>query len=764
MTTPIIPMTVVIPTHGRVDLFLETLASLEKQTLSAFEIIVTDDSVEDQDRKAIKKAALDFQEKTGHTANYLFSEPRLGQAKNTNQGLRVAQGELIRILHSDDLLAPRALEAEVSLMTHNNLTLEVLYHLVEAFRHAPSFDKQPQLSLLQPSLLFKSVMHSGTPLPSAIVFHRQVLNRIGGMREDLDFLCDWEFCTRLVNDQLCRQNFIGQLSSGFIGWRVHGDSTTGKLWHRHFLEHEQFMNELKSNTRLASELIGDKQSQLEFFARGVRYRYNRLLKDIAQMPAGRMLSERKMIFRCLLSGPTLRERLRPAPWTLPGRLVRSQDRAILKHRQQQPLQTAPQSFLTIFKFCAAEKIMSWGKNYLEKKGLYHQLHSEKAPQQGPQIPTIGKHLQVHPAMGLLPKETETLYILTEYNNTANLWPLRKLLTSAERLKISALNTNTFYSHVLHQCLKLTPVGLQLEIDLIDNQHLTSFGFKALLEELFPGQFTWKSQKKLSPYHHQLVYKRTDNAHSCYSAPHDGWTFGMLTTGDRRENIAQYVKSIEESCHDPFEIIIMSPVPLDEYNNHKHVRVICFEEHDDLGWITRKKNIICAEAAYSDILICHDRFVLHPEFICDFSSWGYAYGLAAPRVILKNGERGLDWAVVSSNNKVWSFGALLDYRSCSRYAYNPGGATLIRKSFWQDYPWNENLFWNEHEDVELCRRIQKGGNPILLTRATLIASADRWIKENLLLPYNDQYEVLPGQPVGEQQIRFIKLTTTNQKKQ
>ena len=34
----------------------------------------------------------------------------------------------------------------------------------------------------------------------------------------------------------------------------------------------------------------------------------------------------------------------------------------------------------------------------------------------------------------------------------------------------------------------------------------------------------------------------------------------------------------------------------------------FAERDDLGWITRKKNLICEEAAYSDILVCHDRFI------------------------------------------------------------------------------------------------------------------------------------------------------------
>jgi hypothetical protein len=237
-------------------------------------------------------------------------------------------------------------------------------------------------------------------------------------------------------------------------------------------------------------------------------------------------------------------------------------------------------------------------------------------------------------------------------------------------------------------------------------------------------------------------------------PHCGWTFGMLTTGTRLANVERFVDSIEEHCHEPYEILIVSPVDLGAIGHRRGVRVLRFDAHDDLGWITRKKNLICAEATYSDILICHDRFSLDPAFVTDFAQWGFAYGLAAVRVRLPDGRRGLDWAVVSSQNQVWSAGGLLDYRAYSRYAYNPGGATVIRKSFWRDFPWNDNLFWNEHEDVELCRRIQRAGGVIALTSATVIAEEDRWVQANPLIPYCDQNEVLYGRPVGEQRIHFL----------
>jgi hypothetical protein len=81
---------------------------------------------------------------------------------------------------------------------------------------------------------------------------------------------------------------------------------------------------------------------------------------------------------------------------------------------------------------------------------------------------------------------------------------------------------------------------------------------------------------------------------------------------------------------------------------------------------------------------------------------------------------------------------------------------VRKPFWERFHWNENLYWNEHEDVELCRRAQRSGEIVSLASATLIAASDRWIDQNPLLPFNTDVESLFGGPVGEQRIDFRPL--------
>lgn len=751
-----IPLSVVVPTHGRVDLVRETLASLRAQSIDRFEVIVTDDSPRAEDRQAIEAALADYVTATSRPARYVFTAARLGQARNTNQGLAAATGEYLRILHSDDLLAPRALEAELGILTDPRLDVRLLYHDVEPFRTRPRFNRQPSLELVQPSLLARSVLHSGTPLPSATVYHRDLLAAIGGgMREDFDFLCDWDFALRLVVAEHRRHGVVAHLGPGFVGWRLHGDSTTGRLWHRHFLEHEQLMAELAADMPLIESLVGTLGVRDAFFASAVRYRYRRLAADVAGMGLVRTLTSLPTILRCALSPASLSARLTPAPWSWLGQW-RYPDLA-MRPNDTVPGSTRPPAdprqgvrFALGAQFAAA--VIRAGKAHAARTS--DPVDGAAGLPAGPVPPAIGGVLEVRPCMGGARAETGRTLVLTEFNNTTNTWPLRRLFAGATHVVLTALNGNAFAEPVLSQVARVVPSGARLEVPLTDNHHLTSFGFKALLDTLAPGEFVWDGQSRAQGPSHVLTYRRVKAPHATYTAPHTGWTFGLLTTGSRLENVERFVDSIGAFCREPHEILIVSPVSLGAIETRPHVRVLRFTEHDDLGWITRKKNLICAEARYSDILVCHDRFSLTPDFCEAMAAWGYSYGLAAMHVRLPDGRRGLDWAVVSSQNRVWSSGGLLDYRAWSQYAYNPGGATLVRRAYWRDVPWNENLFWNEHEDVELCRRAQRAGGVIALADATLVAAEDRWVHHNPRIPFCEENDVLFGRPVGEQRIRFL----------
>ena len=97
MDESIIKMSVVIPTHGRVDLFKDTLHSLYLQTCKDFEVIISDDSPVEEDREKIKNIIASYQ-KEGMIIKYIFTKVNLLQAPNTNQGLNIAKGLYIILI------------------------------------------------------------------------------------------------------------------------------------------------------------------------------------------------------------------------------------------------------------------------------------------------------------------------------------------------------------------------------------------------------------------------------------------------------------------------------------------------------------------------------------------------------------------------------------------------------------------------------------------------------------------------------------------
>ena len=54
-------LSVVVPAHSRVDLYLKTIQSLQAQSFANFELIVTDDSKKSEDSQAIKQRLEKYQ-------------------------------------------------------------------------------------------------------------------------------------------------------------------------------------------------------------------------------------------------------------------------------------------------------------------------------------------------------------------------------------------------------------------------------------------------------------------------------------------------------------------------------------------------------------------------------------------------------------------------------------------------------------------------------------------------------------------------------
>jgi hypothetical protein len=90
-------VTVVIPAWNRASLLEQTLRSVDQQTHPSFEVIVADDGSTDETAGVVPV----------HGATRLHNASGdWGAAGARNAGLRVARGDLVAFVDSDDLLLP----------------------------------------------------------------------------------------------------------------------------------------------------------------------------------------------------------------------------------------------------------------------------------------------------------------------------------------------------------------------------------------------------------------------------------------------------------------------------------------------------------------------------------------------------------------------------------------------------------------------------------------------------------------------------------
>lgn len=274
-----IAMSIIIPTHGRVELFKETLDSLSKQTSRDFEVIVTDDSSEETERLAIKDIVNNWQKKNKDISiKYIFTKPNLLQAKNTNQGLKEAKGKYMRILHSDDLLAPECIEYEINAFNEFP-DCYFLNHSAKAFNSDIHFNTDCTFSTFSIyNCWLKSQIFTGCILPTSMAFRREVYLSIGGMNEQYKFLCDWDFFFRIIlNEYLNGRDNAIYISGALVGWRNHENSITETMALTHFTEHENFIKHIVPIYKKYKLISKKELSEVQKLAE--QYRYRRILSD-----------------------------------------------------------------------------------------------------------------------------------------------------------------------------------------------------------------------------------------------------------------------------------------------------------------------------------------------------------------------------------------------------------------------------------------------------------------------------------------------------
>jgi hypothetical protein len=172
-------VSVVMPTWNRAALVGAAIRSVQAQTFADWELLVVDDGSTDGTRQLVESFGSDSR------IRYIAQEHR-GEAPARNTALRLAKGELIAYLDSDNIWFPEFLSAAVAVFAARPD--------VDCAYGANVRDHPPQI-LHRP--FDRARLLEGNYIDMSAFVHRRVLvDRHGDFDERLDRLSDWDIVLR----------------------------------------------------------------------------------------------------------------------------------------------------------------------------------------------------------------------------------------------------------------------------------------------------------------------------------------------------------------------------------------------------------------------------------------------------------------------------------------------------------------------------------------------------------------------------------------
>ena len=206
-------VSVIIPTYNRSDLIKETINSVLNQTHKNFELIMVDDGSTVNTKTVIES----FKD---NRIKYILQKHHGLPAVARNNGLKVAIGEYIAFLDSDDIWLPNKLEKQIESLKKNPEILLVssngfILSVKIAWVILPlKFNKR---------ITFKELMKRLVILNSSVLLKRSVIDSIGLLDENpkLRGIEDYDYWLRILK---FKDKSILLLKDALIKYRSHESS------------------------------------------------------------------------------------------------------------------------------------------------------------------------------------------------------------------------------------------------------------------------------------------------------------------------------------------------------------------------------------------------------------------------------------------------------------------------------------------------------------------------------------------------------------
>ncbi|MEO8405479.1 MAG: glycosyltransferase family 2 protein [Chitinophagaceae bacterium] len=210
-------ITIITPSYNQGRFIEETILSVLDQNYPNLEYIIMDGGSTDNTVEVIKKYA--------DRITYWVSEKDKGQSNAINKGLRMATGEIINWLNSDDLLQPGSLAVIAKYFT-DNPTAIIVHGRIEYFGNTKNYYS---VNLPLKDIETRYAAHICMPQPASF-FRKKLIDEQGLLDESLHFSMDTDLFMRAG----LHYSLI-QVEDVIAKFRLHGDSKSVSAFSKTFL-------------------------------------------------------------------------------------------------------------------------------------------------------------------------------------------------------------------------------------------------------------------------------------------------------------------------------------------------------------------------------------------------------------------------------------------------------------------------------------------------------------------------------------------------
>jgi len=200
-------VSICIPNYNSSAFIGKTIQSILRQTYQDFEIVIVDDCSTDNSEEIIRS----FKDPR---IRFFKNKKNLGMVPNTNKAVKMAKGEVIGVLHSDDYYHPKMIETALKIFERNpgiGFTCSSYVVVDENNKVITRVKLCNEDKIFSSKEGFKKLAVRNLAPPSAVLFRRKCYEDVGPFDEEFPYPNDWNMWLRIslkydfacISDYLC---------------------------------------------------------------------------------------------------------------------------------------------------------------------------------------------------------------------------------------------------------------------------------------------------------------------------------------------------------------------------------------------------------------------------------------------------------------------------------------------------------------------------------------------------------------------------------